>query len=58
VRVVTVDVNTLAVKVASHRYTRLDTHRWRFGYGDDTTEFDVDEHGLLLDIPGRFRRLS
>ena len=54
----TVDVNTLAVKVASHRYTRLDTHRWRFGYGDDTTEFDVDEHGLLLDIPGRFRRLS
>jgi len=58
VRVVTVDVETLAVQVAGHRYTRLDTHRWRFGHGDDSTEFDVDEHGLLLDLPGRFRRLS
>jgi hypothetical protein len=57
-RVVTVDVDTLAVQVAAHRYTRLDTHRWRFGHGDDSTEFDVDEHGLLLDLPGRFRRLS
>jgi len=55
---VTVDVDTLAVQVAAHRYTRLDTHRWRFGHGDDSTEFDVDEHGLLLDLPGRFRRLS
>ena len=57
-RVVTVDVETLAVQVAAHRYTRLDTHRWRFGHGEDSTEFDVDEHGLLLDLPGRFRRLS
>ena len=57
-RVVTVDVETLAVQVAAHRYTRLDTHRWRFGRGEDSTEFDVDEHGLLLDLPGRFRRLS
>ena len=58
VRVVTVDVETLAVEVVNHRYKRLDTHRWRFGQGDDSTEFDVDEHGLLLDVPGRFRRLS
>ena len=57
-RVVTVDVETLAVQVAAHRYTRLDTHRWRFGRGEDSTEFDVDEHGLLLDLPGKFRRLS
>jgi len=58
VRVVTVDVETLAVQVVSHRYTRIDTHRWRFGNGDDSIEFDVDQHGLLLDYPGRFRRLS
>jgi len=58
VRVVTVDVETLAVQVVSHRYTRIDTHRWRFGHGDDSIEFDVDQHGLLLDYPGRFRRLS
>jgi hypothetical protein len=56
--VVTVDVETLAVQVATHRYTRLDTHRWRFRHGDDSTEFEVDQHGLLLDLPGRFRRLS
>jgi hypothetical protein len=56
--VVTVDVETLAVRPATHRYLRLDTHRWAFAHDDQSVEFEVDQHGLLLDYPGRFRRLS
>ncbi len=56
--VVTVDVETLEVQPATHRYFRLDTHRWAFEHGDDSVEFDVDQHGLVLDLPGRFRRVS
>ena len=56
--VVTVDVETLAVRPATHRYMRLDTHRWAFAHDDQSVEFEVDQHGLLLDYPGRFRRLS
>ena len=53
-----IDVETLDVQPDHQRYTRLDTHRWattRLETGD-VTEFDVDEHGLVLDQPGRFRR--
>jgi hypothetical protein len=56
--VVTVDVETLAVRAETHRYIRLDTHRWRFEHADHSVEFDVDKHGLLLDYPEMFRRLS
>ncbi len=53
-----IDVETLDVQPDHQRYTRLDTHRWattRLETGD-TVEFDVDEHGLVLDQAGRFRR--
>lgn len=56
--VVTVDVETLDVRSATHRYLRLDTHRWAFGHDDHSVEFDVDQHGLVVDYPGRFRRVS
>ena len=56
--VVTIDVETLAVRPATHRYLRLDTHRWAFAHDDQSVEFEVDQHGLLLDYPGMFRRLS
>lgn len=56
--VVTVDVETLDVRAATQRYTRLDTHRWSVVQGDHSVEFDVDKHGLLLDYPARFRRVS
>jgi hypothetical protein len=56
--VVTVDVETLEVRPAIHRYMRLDTRRWAFATGDESVEFEVDQHGLILDYPGRFRRLS
>jgi hypothetical protein len=56
--VVTVDVETLEVRPATHRYLRIDTHRWAFEHDGHAVEFDVDQHGLLLDYPGKFRRLS
>jgi hypothetical protein len=44
--------------VATRRYERLGERRWRVS--DPTSgaasEFDVDEHGLVIDQPGRFRR--
>jgi uncharacterized protein len=58
--VVTVDVETLAVDVATRRYARLDERHWRRSDPTDpdapAIEFDVDEHGVPLDEPGRFRR--
>jgi hypothetical protein len=58
VPVVTVDVETLAVEPATRRYERLDVRRWRItdAHTGDAVEFDVDEHGVALDQPGRFRR--
>ncbi len=58
--VVTVDVETLAVDVAVRRYERLTAHHWRHtditaGEGA-AVEFDVDEYGVVIDQPGRFRR--
>jgi hypothetical protein len=55
-----VDVETLSVEPDRQRYTRLDTHRWRFeqlatGF---TQEFDVDQHGLVRDYPTLFRRVA
>jgi len=55
---VRVDVDTLDVQPDHQRYTRLDTHRWAFTRLETgaVIEFDVDEHGLALDQPDRFRR--
>jgi uncharacterized protein len=56
--VVTIDVETLEVRPVTHRYLRLDTHRWAFEHDDQSVEFEVDQHGLLVDYPQQFRRLS
>ena len=56
--VVTIDVETLEVRPVTHRYMRLGTHRWAFAHDDHSVEFEVDEHGLVIDYPGMFRRLS
>lgn len=58
VGVVDVDVETLAVVPTVHRYERSAVRRWRrtdAGSGA-VTEFDVDEYGLVWDLPDRFRR--
>jgi hypothetical protein len=54
-----VDHDTLVVTAERQRYTRLALDRWR--YEDESgfsAELAVDEHGLVLDYPGLFRRLA
>lgn len=51
-----VDTETLGVVVEPVRYHRLAPRRWRFEHGGSGVEFDVDEHGLPLDVGDRFRR--
>ena len=57
--VVTVDVETLAVDHATRRYERVGDRRWRVidVASGGATAFDVDDHGIVIDQPGRFRRL-
>ena len=59
VETVTVDTETLAILRARIEYTRVDHHRWsvRRDDGLPAHDFEVDEFGLPLDLPGYFRRL-
>lgn len=53
-----VDHETLAVVPERQRYARLEERCWRVD--DDsgvTADLEVDDHGLVLDHPDRFRRL-
>lgn len=52
--VVDIDVETLDVRRVTVRYVREDARHWRCD-GDDP--FEVDEHGLVVDEPGRYRRV-
>ncbi|MET0146265.1 MAG: putative glycolipid-binding domain-containing protein [Ilumatobacteraceae bacterium] len=56
--VITVDVETLAVEVEHRRYEWLRDRRWRWTdtVRNEEREFDVDEFGVVVDQPGRFRR--
>ena len=58
VSVAVVDVETLDVHAEHRRYTRAGSHHWVVTDldGGTVSEFDVDEHGLVLDVPQRFRR--
>jgi hypothetical protein len=52
-----VHVETLEVVPVSVRCTRVAERRYRFDHDGDVEEVEVDEHGLVLDLPGRFLRL-
>ncbi len=55
--IVIVDVETLGAVVEPRVYERHAARRWRVtGPGVDV-EFDVDEHGVPLDVPGEHRRV-
>src|SRR4051794_3732698 len=59
VPVVSIDIETLAVERVVHRYRRLGERRWAVHRADsEREEFEVDEHGLALDLPDRFRRAA
>ena len=57
---VTVDSETLAIERARFDYTRLGVRTWVVHRDDDRPghEFEVDDYGLPLDIPGHFRRIA
>jgi len=58
VSVAVIDVETLDVHAEHRRYTRAGSHHWVVTDldGGAVSEFDVDEHGLVLDVPQQFRR--
>lgn len=58
VPVITVDTDTLEVLAERHRYTRHDRTRWTVGRREGDVELTVDEHGLVIDQTGGFRRSS
>jgi hypothetical protein len=58
ITVLTVDVDTLGVLPVVHTYARLDERRWGVDTGDEQHEFDVDEHGVPLDIADARRATS
>jgi uncharacterized protein len=52
-----VDVETLGVTPRDHIYVRTAHRRWQhIDEAGATTDFDVDEYGLVRDLPERFRR--
>jgi hypothetical protein len=58
-----VDVETLEVRPVRRRYTRVSEREWAVtdlspGAGDSPSQLVVDEHGLVIDEPGRFRRVT
>lgn len=57
---IVVDPETLSISRSRLSYTRLGTRRWSIHRDDGLPnhEFDVDEFGLPLDIPGHFTRLA
>ena len=50
------DVETLGVVPVELVLERAGEHRWRVIADDEVSEFDVDDHGLPMDVPGRFLR--
>jgi uncharacterized protein len=54
-----INPETLGVVPAVQNYTRLTDRRWRYHQAATsyTAEFDVDEHGLVVDYPELFRRI-
>lgn len=56
---ITVDTETLAIDRSRLDYTRLGTHTWSIHRDDAPVhEFEVDDYGLPLDLPGHFRRVA
>lgn len=53
-----IDVDTLGAIPRTVIYQRLAERLWRHEVDGASVQFDVDEYGLPLDIPGRFRRLT
>src|SRR5919202_919336 len=47
----------LEIEPLQQRYTPLGDRRWHYQAGDFERELEVDEHGLVIDYPGGWRRV-
>jgi hypothetical protein len=56
VRVATIDVETLGVVPVAERYRRLGPRRFECSTRERVVTFDVDEYGLVHDLPEHYRR--
>ncbi len=58
ISVATIDVETLAVVPVKHRYHHTEPRRFEHTVLEtgSTTTFEVDEYGLVRDVPGLFKR--
>lgn len=54
--VITIDTETLEVLAEPHRYTRHSGSHWTIGRREGDVDVRVDEHGLVIDQDGWFRR--
>jgi hypothetical protein len=52
-----VDVETLGVVPRWHRFERLGERRWRVG-AESPVDVNVDDQGLVVDLPSRYRRVA
>ncbi len=60
VQALSIDVETLGITGRHLQYERITDHRWLVrdvDAADAIAEFDVDVHGLPLDVKGAFRRI-
>lgn len=57
VRVLAIDVETLAVDLALRTYRRVAEARWEVAEGGEVTEVTVDEYGLAVDVGSRLVRV-
>jgi hypothetical protein len=58
IRAVYIDVPSLRVSVMPQRYTRLGERLYRYQSKGFQADLSVDEHGLVVDYPGLWRRLD
>lgn len=58
VHVARVEIETLQISRVQRRYVRLTDRSWRIERSGRHHEITLDEHGLVLDAPGEFRRVS
>jgi hypothetical protein len=59
-KVAVIDPETLDVQPQRHRYSRIGERQWQLEVMEadrSIIDFEVDEHGLVLDMPGRFQRV-
>ncbi len=56
VTMIDIDLETLAVELVTARYHRVKHRRWMRTVDGTSTKFEVDDHGMVIDVDG-YRRV-